>query len=155
VARSVVAGAAMLAISGTAGPLELLRRAPGECSPFALLTNTLTYAGLYWGTARASTGLAAIVNNALMPLGLFAFGLLFPRGAFSLRRLAGIALGGVGLALLFAPQSTPTGDATSLAGLAAVAAGTLAYCLGSVWSRPLLRGASPIASAACRCWPGA
>ncbi len=145
VARSVVAGAAMLAISGIAGPLELLRRAPGRMLAVALLTNTLTYAGLYWGTAHASTGLAAIVNNALMPVGLFAFGLVFREEAFSRRRLAGIALGGVGLALLFAPQSAPTGDAASLAGLAAVAAGTLAYCLGSVWSRPLLRGASPIA----------
>ena len=94
VARSVVAGAAMLAISGTAGPLELLRRAPGRMLAVALLTNTLTYAGLYWGTARASTGLAAIVNNALMPVGLFAFGLVFREEAFSRRRLAGIALGG-------------------------------------------------------------
>jgi len=145
VARSVVAGAALLAISGAAAPLELLRRAPGRMLAVALLTNTLTYAGLYWGTVRASTGLAAIVNNALMPVGLLAFGLVFREEAFSRRRLAGIALGAAGLALLFAPQSTPTGDAASLVGLAAVAAGTLAYCLGSVWSRPLLRGASPVA----------
>ena len=145
VARSFVAGVAMLAISGTAAPLALLRRAPGRMLAVALLTNTLTYAGLYWGTARVSTGLAAIVNNALMPVGLFAFGLVFREEAFSRRRLAGIALGALGLALLFAPQSAPTGDVASLAGLAAVAAGTLAYFLGSVWSRPLLRGASPVA----------
>jgi drug/metabolite transporter (DMT)-like permease len=145
VARSVVAGAAMLAISGHAAPLALLRRAPWRMLAVALLTNTLTYAGLYWGTARVSTGLAAIVNNALMPMGLFAFGLAFHEERFSRRRLAGIALGAAGLALLFAPRSVPSGDAASLAGLAAVAAGTLAYCLGSVWSRPLLRGASPIA----------
>ena len=145
VVRSFVAGVAMLALSGTAAPVELLRRAPGRMLAVAFLTNTLTYAGLYWGTARVSTGLAAIVNNALMPVGLFAFGLAFREEAFSRRRLAGIALGALGLAMLFAPQSTPTGDAASLAGLAAVAAGTLAYCLGSVWSRPLLRGASPVA----------
>lgn len=145
VARSMVAGVAMLAISGVAGPLDLLRRATWRMLAVAFLTNTLTYAGLYWGTARVSTGLAAIVNNALMPVGLLAFGLVFHEEVFSRRRLAGIALGAVGLALLFARQSTPAGDAASLAGLAAVAAGTLAYCLGSVWSRPLLRGASPLA----------
>ncbi len=126
-------------------PLDLLRRAPWHMLAVALLTNTLTYAGLYWGTARVSVGLAAIVNNALMPLGLFALGLAFGEETFSRRRLAGIALGAAGLALLFAPQTTPAGDAAAFAGLLAVAGGTLAYCLGSVWSRPLLRGASPIA----------
>jgi drug/metabolite transporter (DMT)-like permease len=148
VARSLVAGVALLAVAGVAAPLDLLRRAPWHMLAVALLTNTLTYAGLYWGTARVSVGLAAIVNNALMPLGLFALGLAFREEAFSRRRLAGIALGAAGLALLFAPQTTPAGDAASFAGLLAVAGGTLAYCLGSVWSRPLLRGASPVAVAA-------
>jgi drug/metabolite transporter (DMT)-like permease len=145
VARSLVAGLALLAVCGVAAPLDLLRRAPWHMLAVALLTNTLTYAGLYWGTARVSVGLAAIVNNALMPLGLFALGLAFGEETFSRRRLAGIALGAAGLALLFAPQTTPAGDAAAFAGLLAVAGGTLAYCLGSVWSRPLLRGASPIA----------
>jgi drug/metabolite transporter (DMT)-like permease len=145
VARSLVAGAVLLAVSGVAAPLALLRRAPWHMLAVALLTNTLTYAGLYWGTARVSVGLAAIVNNALMPIGLFALGLAFGEETFSRRRLAGIALGAVGLALLFAPQTTPAGDAASFAGLLALAGGTLAYCLGSVWSRPLLRGASPMA----------
>jgi drug/metabolite transporter (DMT)-like permease len=145
VARSLVAGLALLAFSGVAAPLALLRRAPWHMLAVALLTNTLTYAGLYWGTARVSVGLAAIVNNALMPLGLFALGLAFGEESFARRRLAGIALGAAGLALLFAPQTTPAGDSASFAGLAALAGGTLAYCLGSVWSRPLLRGASPLA----------
>ena len=145
VARSLLAGAALLAVSGVAAPLALLRRAPWHMLAVALLTNTLTYAGLYWGTARVSVGLAAIVNNALMPLGLFALGLAFGEESFSRRRLAGIVLGAAGLALLFAPQTTPAGDASAFAGLLALAGGTLAYCLGSVWSRPLLRGASPFA----------
>jgi len=145
VVRSLVAGIALLALCRPEAPLALLRRAPWHMVAVAFLTNTLTYAGLYWGTARVSVGLAAIVNNALMPLGLFALGLAFGEEAFSRRRLAGIALGATGLALLFAPQTTPAGDAGSFAGLAAVAGGTLAYCLGSVWSRPLLRGASPVA----------
>ncbi len=145
VARSLVAGLALLVFCGTSAPLDLLRRAPWHMLAVAFLTNTLTYAGLYWGTARVSVGLAAIVNNALMPLGLFALGLAFGEESFSRRRLAGIALGAAGLALLFAPQTTPAGDAASFAGLLALAGGTLAYCLGSVWSRPLLRGASPVA----------
>ena len=155
VARSFVAGAAMLAMSGTAAPVELLRRAPGRMLAVAFLTNTLTYAGLYWGTARVSTGLAAIVNNALMPVGLFAFGLVFREEAFSRRRLAGIALGAVGLAMLFAPQSTPTGDA---------APPSPAWQQWPpvpspiAWARceavPCCAVRAPSPSAACRCWPG-
>jgi drug/metabolite transporter (DMT)-like permease len=140
-ARSILAGAIMAAIAGPREVVALLRAAPGRVVATALLTNTLTYAGLYWGTAHISTGLAAIVNNALMPLGLFAFGLALGEETFSRRRVAGIVLGALGLALLFARRSGASVDA---AGIAAVAAGTLAYCLGSVGSRPLLRQAAPM-----------
>ena len=140
-ARSLLAGALMAALVGPRDLVALVRAAPGRLLATALLTNTLTYAGLYWGTAHVSTGLAAIVNNALMPLGLFAFGLALGEERYSRRRLAGIVLGALGLALLFARRSGASVDA---AGIAAVAAGTLAYCLGSVSSRPLLRQASPM-----------
>jgi len=145
VARSLLAGLALVAFAGAAGALDVLKRAPGRMLAVAALTNTITYAGLYWGTARVSSGIAAIVNNALMPIGLLAFGLAFREESFSRRRLAGIVLGAVGLALLFARRTGSADDVGQLAGIAAVAGGTLAYCLGSVWSRPLLRGASPIA----------
>jgi drug/metabolite transporter (DMT)-like permease len=145
VARSLLAGLALVAFAGAAGALDLLKRAPGQMLAVAALTNTIAYAGLYWGTARVSSGIAAIVNNALMPIGLLAFGLAFREESYSRRRLAGIVLGAVGLALLFARRTGSADDAGQLAGIAALAGGTLAYCLGSVWSRPLLRGASPIA----------
>ncbi|HEX4883764.1 MAG TPA: EamA family transporter [Casimicrobiaceae bacterium] len=141
-ARSLAAGAVLLALAGPRNVAALLRERPGLVLGTALLTNTLTYAGMYWGTARIASGLAAVVNNALMPLGLTAFGLAFREEAFSRRRIAGIVLGAAGLALLFARRS---GGGLDAAGVAAVAAGTLAYCLGSVRSRPLLRLATPVA----------
>lgn len=143
--RSILAGALMAAIAGPRAVAHLVRNAPGAVASTALLTNTLTYAGLYWGTAQVSTGLAAIVNNALMPIGLFVFGLALREDTFSRRRVAGVALGAAGLALLFFRRSGTALDAAGIAGIAAVAAGTLASCLGSVRSRPLLRTSPPMA----------
>jgi drug/metabolite transporter (DMT)-like permease len=104
----------------------------------------VTYSGLYWGTGQAQSGLAAIVNNALMPIGLLAFGLAFHEERFTWRGLAGIVIGAAGLVLLFAPRSGGDYGPRVAAGLAAVAVATLAYCLGSIWSRPLVRDAPPM-----------
>jgi len=143
--RSLLAGALMIAIAGPHGAAALVRAAPARTLAAGILTNTLTYAGLYWGTARISSGLAAIVNSALMPVALAVFGLAFREDTFSRRRAAGIALGAAGLVLLFGGHGgEPEGTAIGM-GMAAVVAGTLAYALGSVWSRPLVRRASPMA----------
>lgn len=144
-ARAVLAGALMIAIARPRQALALLRARPWAVLVTAALTNTIAYSGMYWGTARISTGVAAIVNNALMPVGLFAFGLALGEERFSRRRLGGIALGAVGLALLFFGRG---GDAildASAAGIVAMAGGTLAWCLGSVGSRSLVRAAPPMA----------
>ncbi len=140
--RSIACGIVMLALAGPAASLGVFMRSPWRATAVSTLTATVTYAALYWGTTRLSTGIAAIVNNALMPIGLLVFGLMFREETSSRRRIAGIALGVVGLSLLFARR---TGDALDTAALAAVAGGTLAYCLGSVWCRPLLRDGTPLA----------
>lgn len=143
--RSVLAGTLMALLAGPREVAALVRAAPGAVLATAVLTNTLTYAGLYWGTSQVSAGLAAIVNNALMPVGLFVFGLALREETYSRRRVAGVALGAVGLALLFLRRSGATLDAAGIAGIAAVVGGTLASCLGAVRSRPLLRRSPPIA----------
>ena len=124
--RSLVSGLVMLALVDRRATLALLSRAPFRMVAVALLTNTLTYSGLYWGTGQAPSGLAAIVNNALMPIGLLLFGLAFHEERFSLRRLAGIVIGAGGLALLFAHRAGGDYGPRVAAGLAAVALGTLA-----------------------------
>jgi len=144
-ARALVCGIAMLALADRGEAVALARRAPLMVCVIGLLTGTVCTAALFWGVVRLPTGLAAIVNNGLMPIGLMVFGVLFGEETLSRRRVAGIALGVVGLTLLFARRSAGSFDAGAVAGLAAVAFGTLAYCLGSVWNRPLLRHAQPIA----------
>jgi drug/metabolite transporter (DMT)-like permease len=140
-ARFTIAGALMLAWAGR-DALAVPRSALGRLVATALLVNTGNYALLFWGIARAPTGLAAIVNFATIPV----FSLLASRWLegepIGGRRIAAIALGALGLALLFATRArVATGSAMAsgdeLAGLAAIALGTLLYCFGAVLSRPI------------------
>jgi drug/metabolite transporter (DMT)-like permease len=144
-ARAVLCGVIMLALAGPARVKALLRRAPLRIIAMALLTSTVCNAAVYWGAARLSTGVAAIVNNALMPIGLLVFGFLLGEEALSRRRIGAMAFGVVGLTLLFARRTQGSFDGEAIAGLAAVAFGTLSYCLGSIWCRPLLRHSEPMA----------
>jgi len=140
-ARFTIAGALMLAWAGRdAGAVP--RSAQARLIGTALLVNTGNYALLFWGIARVPTGLAAIVNFATIPV----FSLLASRWiegeAIAPRQVAAIALGTLGLALLFGTRvlgapGPAAAAADELWGLGAIALGTLLYCLGAVLSRPI------------------
>lgn len=142
--RAILSGMAMLAIAGPRAAWVLVARAPRRVVQVALLTTSLSFAAVFWGTARLSTGVSAIVNNATIPIGLLVFGRLLREETVSRRQVLGIALGIVGLALLFARRTGGRLDTSAIAGLVGVVFGALAYCLGSVLARPLLRTASPL-----------
>jgi drug/metabolite transporter (DMT)-like permease len=126
-----------------AGSLRTVRREDWRAMLVAsLLVIAATYSLLFWGMQHVASGLSAVLNLALMPVGLFAIGLAYGEERFSLRRLVAIVIGIVGLAVLFRPESGGR-DGGELLGMAAIIGGSLAYCWGSVLSRPLLRIYSP------------
>jgi drug/metabolite transporter (DMT)-like permease len=140
-ARFTIAGALMLAWAWR-DAAAVPRSAHARLVATALLVNTGNYALLFWGIARAPTGLAAIVNFATIPV----FSLLASRwiegGAIARRDVAAIAVGTLGLALLFGARvlggpGTAAAAPDELWGLGAIAVGTLLYCLGAVLSRPI------------------
>ena len=137
-ARFTVAGALMLAWAGR-DALAVPRPAWPRLVATALLVNTGNYALLFWGIARAPTGLAAIVNFATIPVFSLVASRWLEGEPIDRRRIAAIALGTVGLALLFATRAAaaPTAAGGEIAGLAAIALGTLLYCVGAVLARPL------------------
>ena len=140
-ARFTIAGALMLAWAGR-DALAVPRSARARLVATALLVNTGNYALLFWGIARAPTGLAAIVNFATIPVFSLVASRWLEGEPIGGRRIAAIALGALGLALLFATRArsaagTATASGDELAGLAAVALGTLLYCIGAVLSRPI------------------
>jgi drug/metabolite transporter (DMT)-like permease len=140
-ARFTLAGALMLAWAGR-DAFAVPRSAHARLLATALLVNTGNYALLFWGVARAPTGLAAIVNFGTIPF----FSLLASRWLegtpIARRHVAAIALGTLGLTLLFATRAlgaigtAPTSHDEAW-GLAAIALGTLLYCVGAVLTRPI------------------
>ena len=142
--RALVSGVAMLAIAGIGPVWRIVTKAPWRLALVGILTSTINFAAVFWGTARVSTGVAAIVGNATVPIGLLLFGCLLREETISRRQIAGIVLGIVGLTLLFARRTGGSLDGSAIAGLIGIVGGTLAYCLGSVLARPLLRIASPM-----------
>lgn len=111
----------------------------------AVLVNTVTYGMLFWGMQYIPSGLSSVVNLALIPVGLFTIGLAAGEETYTSRKLGAIALGVLGLFVLFLPKLRFEGNGLALAGMAALVVGTLAYCWGSIMSRPLLRSLPPLA----------
>jgi len=147
--RYIIAAPLMLIMAGMVG-----RVAPagslGRLIVSALLVNTGCYALLYWGIHRTPTGLAAIVNMATIPLFSILLGRLHGDETIDRRKIAAIALGTVGLALLYArrlPVAGHAADPSEALGLAAVLGASVCYCWGAVISRPLTRVMTPMALA--------
>jgi len=120
-------------------------RSFGRLAVVAILTVALAPGLLFYGVLFVPSGLGAVVNLSLVPVGMYALGVAYGQEkssrSFSLAILCGIG----GLALLFAPRigPSPGGD---LFGIAAIVAGTFAHCWGSVLGRPLIahHGAVPV-----------
>ena len=140
-ARFMVAGTLML-VWARRDAAAVPRSARPRLVATALLVNTGNYALLFWGIARAPTGLAAIVNFGTIPVFSLLASHWLEGEPIARRHIAAIALGTAGLALLFATRALGapgTGAAAhdELWGLAAIALGTLLYCVGAVLSRPI------------------
>ena len=121
-----------------------------------LLMVTLAYSLIFWGALHVSSGLAAVIDLSFLPVALLTIGVALGEERFDFRRAAAIALGVVGLAILFAPKVIGELGGTMMevwGGLAIVASAVL-YGLGSVLSRPLLRRYSPVLVSGATLLPG-
>src|SRR4051812_31190395 len=110
----------------------------------ALLAVVATYGLLYWGMVYVPSGVAGVVNMSMNPVFFFALAILFGQQQPTWRHLGALALGIAGLFLLFSSQASFGGTALELWGAAAVVLASLAYCLGSVLARPLLKDVKPL-----------
>jgi drug/metabolite transporter (DMT)-like permease len=143
--RFLLAGLCYLAFILVKG-LPLRMKHPGRVIVASLLITTGCYSLLFWGVARAPTGLSSIVNLSLMPIFLILIGALYGQERITPRRLGAIALGILGLVMLFSGRTGSAQDG-ALLGLAAVALATLSYAWGGVVSRPLMQTMHPISLA--------
>jgi drug/metabolite transporter (DMT)-like permease len=108
----------------------------------SLLVCTGTYGPMFWGMQHVSSGLAGVVNMALVPVLLFALALVTGEERPTWRHAIALLLGCFGLMLLF--WTRLHGAEASLTGLFALIIGTSSSCLGLVLSRPLIGPVRPL-----------
>jgi len=113
-----------------------------------IITGTLvvaaTYAFIYWGMQYVASGVSGVVNMSMNPIGLFGLAILLGQEQPTWRHALALLLGIGGLVLLFSGRAELSGSDMELWGAASLVGGALAYCLGSVLSRPLLDEVSPL-----------
>jgi drug/metabolite transporter (DMT)-like permease len=109
-----------------------------------MLVVVATYAFIYWGMQYVASGISGVVNMSMNPVCLFGLAILLGQERPTWRHALALIFGIAGLVLLFSGKATMTGDTMELWGAAALVAGSLAYCLGSVLSRPLLNQVTPL-----------
>ncbi|MCG8508132.1 MAG: EamA family transporter [Rhodospirillales bacterium] len=142
--RLVAAGAILLVFAASRGSITWPKGRGLRIVGLSVMVATIPYAAIFWGVLHAPSGLAAVVNLSLMPLSLFVIGLMFGEENYSHRKAIGVAIGILGLVVLFAPKLMADTLPESLWGLAVIAAGTVCYCFAAVIIRPLLKQGSPM-----------
>ncbi len=118
------------------------RRDWGFLVLIAFLGNVLPFWLIAWGQRGIDSGLSGILM-AIMPLAVIALAHIFvPGERLTRRRLAGFALGFVGVAVLFGPAAlhgptpAPNPDTPgTLAAMLAVLGGALCYAVSTILSR--------------------
>jgi len=110
----------------------------------ALLVNTGTYSLLFWGMQSVPSGLAGLVNLALVPVMLFALAALTGEERPTWRHALALAIGISGLVGLFWTRLGENGTASGV-GLLAIVVATASYCVGSVVARPVVGPVTPLA----------
>jgi drug/metabolite transporter (DMT)-like permease len=114
-----------------------------------LLMVVACYALLFWGMTFVNSGTAALLDLSLTPVALLAFAILHREERFNLPRAFAIALGVVGIAVLFGPKAMAgSRHAGELIGGTAIIVSAAFYAWGSVLARPLLRAYPPTLMAA-------
>jgi drug/metabolite transporter (DMT)-like permease len=139
--RFIVAGIVLLgwgAATGV-GAFPRGRRDVARLLAVSLLMITLCYGPLFWGMKFVASGAAAVLEMSLTPLALLAFGITMGEERWSSVRFGAMALGVIGLAILFAPEITASDTSSAtLFGLLAVAWAAISSAWGSVLARPLI-----------------
>jgi drug/metabolite transporter (DMT)-like permease len=120
-------------------PVVALRRTPvfGRSGDWQLIGGTgllllgLNYGFLYWGAQYITSGLSAVLQAATPAFGLLFAHLLRNGERFTLPQIAGLLLGVLGVAVIFADQLHVTGGA-GFRGSLAVTASACCVALGYV-----------------------
>lgn len=144
--RWSVAGAVLLGFLALRGdPVRVPPRLWGRIVWVSVMMIPLNAVIMLYGLRHISSGLAAVLNSALTPIAMVGFAAMLGQERFSLRHLGALAVGVLGVFVLFGPKAAVGElDALELLGAAGVVIGNLLYCYSSVAARPLMRSLPPV-----------
>jgi drug/metabolite transporter (DMT)-like permease len=144
--RWSVAGTVLLAFLALRGdPVRVPARLWGRIIWVSVMMIPLNAVIMLYGLRHISSGLAAVLNSALTPIAMVGFAAMLGQERFSRRHLGALAVGVVGVLVLYGPKAA-VGDLDTLEilGATGVVLGNLAYCYSSVAARPLMRSLPPV-----------
>lgn len=144
--RWTVAGTVLLAVLALRGdPVRVPPRLWGRIVWVSIMMIPLNAVIMLYGLRHISSGLAAVLNSALTPIAMVGFAAMLGQERFSRRHLGALAVGVVGVLVLFGPKAAVGElDTLEVLGALGVIIGNLLYCWSSVSARPLMRSLPPV-----------
>jgi drug/metabolite transporter (DMT)-like permease len=144
--RWTIAGLILLGIRKLQGePIRTTPRIAGRLVLVAVLMVTLNQVIQLYGLKYITAGLGAVISSALTPIALLVFSVTAGQERFSPRQLGAMAVGVIGVVLLFGPSAAAgTLNIWEVIGAAGVTIGVLCYTAGSVMTRPIMRTLEPV-----------
>ncbi len=106
------------------------------------LNNVIPFGLIVWGQQYLEGGLASIINGMTAMFGAVVAGALLADERLTFGKVAGAALGLMGVAVIIGPDAVSGLDIRDLAQVAILGA-TLSYAFASVWGKVSLRGIAP------------
>ena len=148
--RWTVAGLTLLLWRWARGQRLLIpMRLTGRLIIVAILMVSLNQVIQLYGLRTITAGLACVLSSALTPLALLGFAAAWGQERFARRQLVALAIGIVGVLVLFGPAALAGRlDTWEVLGAAGVIIGTMCYSAGSVMARPLMNSLAPAQMAA-------
>ncbi|HVF50684.1 MAG TPA: EamA family transporter [Pyrinomonadaceae bacterium] len=130
--RFIIAAAILFVIVALrSAPLPRARRDWLLIGATGLLSFTLNYGLLFWGEQHVSSGLAAVLQTTIPAFGLVIAHFHLPQERLTLLKLSGVALGVVGVGIIFSNQ-LDFGGAKALWGSAAIVVGAFGAAYANV-----------------------
>jgi len=110
------------------------------------LNNVIPFSLIFWGQVTIESGLASVLNATTGVIGAVVAGLLLADERLSANKIAGAALGTIGVAVVMGLENLTSLDPRNLAQWAILGA-ALSYSLAGVWGKIALRGHPPLVNA--------
>lgn len=144
----IAATALWIFVLATGGRIPTSGRLWAAFFAMGLLNNAIPFGLIVWGQQSIASGLASILNATTPLFGVIVAGVLLSDERFSLRKLAGVTFGVIGVAVMIGVDAL-SGLASDIIPQIAILGAALSYAFAGVFGRRFKRlGVAPTITAA-------